>query len=139
VQTQREPPHALAACEAVAATGSATPRLEFRNLGDGSRAALVGSPHVVLTSAQTSFGYQESDTRLAFERFGKILEEAGVSWSDAALVRFYPLSERMAALVRQVRSSFFEAGRPPGASLVLFEGLSSQDAAFAVDAVAVKD
>jgi enamine deaminase RidA (YjgF/YER057c/UK114 family) len=139
VQTQREPPHAVAACEAVAAAGSGTPRLEFRNLGQGARAALVGSSHLVLTSAQTSFGYQEADTRLAFERFGKILDEAGVSWKDSALVRFYPLSERMADQVRQVRSGFFDASRLPAASLALFEGLSSQDAAFAVDAVAVKD
>jgi len=139
VQTQREPPHAMAACEAVASAQTAAARLEFRNLPGGARAALTGSPRVVLTSAQTSFGYQESDTRLAFERFGKILEEGGVSWKDAALVRFYPLSEKMADQVRKVRSGFFDSSKPPGASMVLFEGLSSQDAGFAVDAVAVKD
>jgi len=54
-------------------------------------------------------------------------------------VRFYPLSEKLAEQVRQVRSGFFDSSKPPGASLVLFEGLSSQDAGFAVDAVAVKD
>jgi enamine deaminase RidA (YjgF/YER057c/UK114 family) len=139
VQTQREPPHAVAACEAVAAAGAAAPRLEFRNVGEGARAALVGSAHLVFTSAQTSFGFQETDTRLAFDRFGKTLEEAGVSWKDAALVRFYPLSEKMEEQVGRIRSGLFDASRPPAASLVLFEGLSSQDAAFAVDAVAVKD
>jgi len=139
VQTQREPPQALAACEAVAAVGTGTPRLEFRNLAGGERAALTGAARLIFTSSQTSFGYQESDTRLALERFGKILGEAPVSWKDIAWVRFYPLSQKMGEQVRQLRSGFFDPGNPPAASLVLFEGLSSQDAAFAVDAVAVKD
>jgi hypothetical protein len=44
----------------------------------------------------------------------------------------------MAAQVRKVRGAFFDGARPPAASLLVFEGLPSMDAGFAVDVVAVK-
>jgi enamine deaminase RidA (YjgF/YER057c/UK114 family) len=37
-----------------------------------------------------------------------------------------------------VRLDFFDADRPPAGSMFLFEGLTSMDAGFAVDVVAVK-
>jgi enamine deaminase RidA (YjgF/YER057c/UK114 family) len=56
-----------------------------------------------------------------------------------AFAHYYPLSAGIAEQVRKVRSKFFDDARPPAGSLVLFEGLPSMEAGFAVDLVAVKD
>jgi enamine deaminase RidA (YjgF/YER057c/UK114 family) len=53
-------------------------------------------------------------------------------------VHYYPLAPSIAEQVRKVRSGFFDTGNPPAGTLLLFEGLPSMDAGFAVDAVAVK-
>jgi enamine deaminase RidA (YjgF/YER057c/UK114 family) len=144
VQTQRAPSRALAACEAVARIGSDPGRLRFLG-ADGlpgepgrSEIALVGAPQVVLTGSQVSFGYQEQDGRLAFERLGRELTQAGTSFHDVAFVHFYPLSNGIAGQVRKLNAEFFDRARPPAGTLLLFEGLPSMDAGFAVDAVAVK-
>ena len=145
VQTQRSPGAALAACEAVARLGSdpAAP-LQFLN-PDGlpresgqASVALVNSDEVVLTGAQVSFGYQAPDTQLAFDRLQKELTQAGISPGRVAFADYYPLSLDIAAQVRQIRAGVFDAAHPPAGALLLFEGLPSMDAGFAVDAVAVK-
>jgi enamine deaminase RidA (YjgF/YER057c/UK114 family) len=146
VQTQRGPLQSLAACEAVARlrwnTGT---RLHFlspeglpREPGV-SPIALVAAPRLVFTGTQVSFGYEEKDARLAFDRLRKAMEQAGVSPRDVAYAQYYPLSTGIAGQVRKVRSEFFDAARPPAGTLLLFEGLPSMDAGFAVDVVAVKD
>jgi enamine deaminase RidA (YjgF/YER057c/UK114 family) len=146
VQTQRAPQRAVGACEAVARL-RADPGapLRFLNSEGGlpaepgqSQIALVGAPRVVFTGAQASFGYQERDARLAFERLAKVLEQAGCSTRDAAFVNYYPLSSGIAAQVRALRAQFFDPARPPAGGMLLFEGLPSMDAGFAVDLVAVK-
>lgn len=142
LQTQREPVRAVAGCEAVAAPAdSAGPPLELRNPADADEApvVIVRSAHTLLTGAQTSFGFEERDARLAFERLQKLLEQNGVSPHDVAFARFYPLSQKIADQVRKVRTGFFDPARLPAGSFLLFEGLSSQDAGFAVDVVAAKD
>jgi len=142
LQTQREPIRAMAGCEAVAAPGeSAGPPLEFRNpaVPEGAGVAIVRSAHTLFTGAQTSFGFEERDAQLAFERLQKLLEQNSVSLRDVAFARLYPLSQKIADQVRKVRAGFFEAARMPAGSLLLFEGLASQDAGFAVDVVAAKD
>ncbi len=145
VQTQRSPGSAVAACEAVArlASDPSTP-LQFldpdglpRESGQAS-VALVNSAEVVLTGAQVSFGYQLRETRLAFDRLQKELTQAGTSAGKVAFAGYYPLSLDIASQVRQVRAEVFDAERPPAGTLLLFEGLPSMDAGFAVDAVAVK-
>jgi enamine deaminase RidA (YjgF/YER057c/UK114 family) len=146
VETQRAPVRALVACEAVARLRrDAGGRLLLMN-PEGlprepgeSQIALVSAPHVVLTGSQVSFGYQEEDARLAFERLRKSLEQGGVSAGDVAFAHYYPLSAGIAEQVRRVRSKFFDDERPPAGSLVLFEGLPSMEAGFAVDLVAAKD
>jgi len=157
VQTQRAPMRAVAACEAVArlragpqgrpAGRSAGPPAEPLRLlnPDGlprepgvSPIALVWAPHLVLTGTQSSFGYQLADARLAFDRLRKALEQEGVSPREVAFAHYYPLSGGIAGQVRTVRSEFFDPARPPAATLMLFEGLPSMDAGFAVDVVAVK-
>ena len=146
VQTQREPIHAVTGCEAVAAPReTAGPRLQILNpqepapTADGSQVAVIRAAHTVFTAAQVSFGFEERDARLAFERLQKVLEQASVSPPDVAFVRFYPLSQKIADQVRRVRTGFFAGPRLPAGSLLLFEGLSSLDAGFAVDVVAAKD
>ena len=145
VQTQRSPGSALAACEAVARLSSdpAGP-LQFldpdglpRESGRAS-VALVNSAEVVLTGAQVSFGYQARDTQLAFDRLLKELTQAGISAGNVAFADYYPLSLDIAAQARKLRAEVFDAARPPAGTLLLFEGLPSMDAGFAVDAVAVK-
>jgi len=100
--------------------------------------ALVNSAELILTGTQASFGYQEADSRLAFERLLKELRQAGASAADVAFVHYYPLSGRIAQQVRQLRAGFFNADTPPAGSLATFEGLPSMDAGFALEAVAVK-
>jgi enamine deaminase RidA (YjgF/YER057c/UK114 family) len=137
VQTQRVPSRGLAACEAVARlrwnTGT---RLHFEPAGGEPRSSLVAAKNVVLTGTQVSYGYQEANSRLAFERMQKALEASGVTKHDVAFAHYYPLAESIAEQVRRLRGAFFGA---PAGSLVLFEGLPGMDAGFAVDVVAVKD
>jgi hypothetical protein len=136
VQTQRSPAYAIAACEAVARlrwnTGT---DVHFVPKQGEPHAALVAAPRVILSGTQVSYGYQEADTRLAFERLVKSLESMGVSGRDVAFARYYPLAEPLAAQVRKLRGSFFP---DEPASVVVFEGLPSMDAGFAADVVAVK-
>jgi len=145
VETQRAPAHAVAACEAVARLGSdpgaplrlLTPAGLVEQAGE-SRMALVNAPEVVLTGTQVSFGYQEADSRLAFDRLRKELEQAGSSASKVAYTHYYPLAAGIADQVRRIRTEVFDAAHPPAGSLLLFEGLPSMDAGFGVDVVAVK-
>ena len=142
VQTQRAPSQALAACEAVARLrGNPGQRLILSGSSEpgASAYAQVGAPHVVLTGTQVSFGYEEKDARLAFDRLQKGLEGAGVSARDVAYAHYYPLAPSLAKQVRKVRSEFFDAAHPPAGTLLVFEGLPPMEAGFAVDVVAVKD
>jgi len=137
VQTQRQPAHALAACEAVARvhwnTGTA---VHYIPAEGEHRAVLVNAPHVVFSGTQVSYGYQEADSRLAFERLAKTLESVGVSGRQVAVARYYPLAEVIAAQVRKLRAGFLGT---PANSMLVMEGLPSMDAGFGVDVVAVKE
>ena len=145
VETQRAPAEAIAACEAVVRLSS-DPGAPLRLLnpegpaGEAgqSQIALVNAAEVILTGTQASFGYQEADSRLAFDRLVKELQQAGGSSGNVAFVHFYPLSGRIARQVRQLRAGFFKSNPPPAGSVVTFEGLPSLDAGFALEAVAVK-
>lgn len=146
VQTQRAPGRALAACEAVARLKEdpGTPlrlvNIEGQAPEPGeSHVALVQAPRLVLTGTQNSYGYEEQDSRLAFERLQKVLEQAGASPRDVAFARFYPLASGIATQVRKLRAGFFSNDPPPAGTLLLFEGLPSMDAGFAVDVVAVRN
>jgi enamine deaminase RidA (YjgF/YER057c/UK114 family) len=145
VQTQRTPARSLAACEAVARLrrdiGTRLQLLNPEGLAPeagASQIALVASPNVVFTGTQVSFGYGENDARLAFQRVKKSLEQAGVSTRDVAFTHFYPLAAGIAAQVRRVRGEFFDGALPPASSVLVFEGLPSMGAGFAMDVVAVK-
>ena len=144
VQTQRAPGQAIAACEAVARVGADPGRVRLLGV-DGlppetgrSEIALVGAPHVVFTGSQVSFGYQEQDGRLAFQRLSRELGEAGASLRDVIFAHYYPLSGGIANQVRKLRTELFDSAHPPAGTLLEFEGLPSMDAGFAIDVVAVK-
>jgi enamine deaminase RidA (YjgF/YER057c/UK114 family) len=144
VQPQRTPPRAMAACEAVARL-SADPGPLSMVAASGpetepgqSQTALVRPGRVVLSGTQVSFGFEPGDARLAFERLGKELDQAGSSMRQVAFVGCYPLAQSIAAQVRLARRDVFDRDHPPAGSMFVFEGLTSMDAGFAVDVVAVK-
>ncbi len=145
VQAERAPAQAVSACEAVARLGgSGGPPLAFLDPKGMPRepgmsgVALVSAPRIVLTGTQISFGYQDRDARLAFERLGKSLEQAGASPKDVAFAHYYPLSLGLAGQVSKIGGEFFSGDHPPAGTVLTFEGLPSMDAGFAVDVVAVK-
>jgi enamine deaminase RidA (YjgF/YER057c/UK114 family) len=102
-----------------------------------SQIAVVGPVRLALTGTQLAFGLTEADARLAFQRLGKTLEQAGAGFSEAAVWNIYPLSGYFAELSAKVGAEFCDAARPPAGAIVPVEGLASMDAAFALDAVAV--
>lgn len=131
VQAQRVPTRGMAVCEAVAGLRAAQPVAARQ-----AQIGVVTAPRVVLSGTQVSFGYEESDARLALGRLGKALEPAGVNLHDVAFAHFYPLSQKIEDQIRAVWPEFFDAAHPPAVSLLQIEGLSSLDAGFAVDVVA---
>jgi hypothetical protein len=147
IQSQRSPVHARVACEAVArlaANANPGPRFTVKSPENLPRQpgistiALVASSRVIFTGTQLSFGFEEKDARLAFERIGKELKQSGASLEDAAFVDFYPLASQIAAQILKVGADSFDPAHPPAGSLELVEGLSSMNAGFAMDVVAVK-
>jgi enamine deaminase RidA (YjgF/YER057c/UK114 family) len=145
VQAQRSPVRAVAACEAVARlrhnTGVAIVFLNpegLPQLAGEPQVALVGAHTAVLTGSQVSFGFEEKDARLAFERLQKVLEQSGTSPRLVAFGHYYVLATGIAEQVRKVRAEFF-GGKPPAGSMLLFEGLPSLDAGFAMDVLAAKE
>lgn len=146
VQAQRAPSQAICECEAVARLAQPPAgAVEMRNPADLPRAnqgysqlALVGAPRLIFSGTQASFGFQDGDARLAFERLQKAVEQAGGSLKQAVFSGFYPLSLSIAGQIRKVRGEFYNQEQPPAATMLLFEGLPSMDAGFAVDVIAVK-
>lgn len=144
VQLLRGLGRGLVECEAVARLSAppASP-LEFVN-PEGlpqspaySQVALVGPGKVVITGSQLAFHSQEEDVRLAFQRLKNTVEQAGGSIGKVAMSNFYPLSQPIAEKIRAVRFDFYDKAKPPASTLVVFEGLPSMDASFAVEVVAV--
>lgn len=141
VQTERAPSRGMAACEAVARLrGKSGTPLHFiaspRPDDEVPAAALVSASHLVLTGSQVSFGFEDKDARLAFERLKRAVEQTGGSLRDVAFAHYYPLAYRIESQVRGVRGDFF--GRIPAGSSLIFESLPSMDAGFAVDVVALR-
>jgi enamine deaminase RidA (YjgF/YER057c/UK114 family) len=145
VQVQRAPARAIAECEGVTRlrTKPQQPVVLLNPEGlpkspNYSQAVLVSAPRLIFTGSQMAFRFQESDARLAFERLAKTLEEAGLSSRDVIFASAYPLSASVGELVRKVRFDFFDKSRPPGSTMLPFEGLPSMDASFGIDVVAVQ-
>ena len=92
---------------------------------------------VALTGMQLAFGREPADVRLAFERLGRTLESVGASTKTVVMSNVYPLTGSATEAVRKVRTEFWDGAKPPASTLLLFEGLSSQDASFGIDVIAV--
>jgi len=135
IQTERAPQRAMAACEATTGVREA----RDASAGEHRPFAIVGTPRVVFTGTQVSFGSEPQDIRLALNRLAKSLEPLGASLSDTAFVHVYPVSRRIEDQVRRQLPALFNPGHPSALSFLEFEGLSSADAGFAVDLVAAKE
>ncbi|MEO5922647.1 MAG: hypothetical protein ABIR70_02370 [Bryobacteraceae bacterium] len=102
----------------------------------GSRAACeaiaqggpVQSAKLVFAAAQLTFGEEEADLALAFDRLDKALEPQGIHRSDAVLVNAYATSRAVADKARALAA-------PTPRSAVFIEGLPSQDATLSVEAI----
>jgi hypothetical protein len=110
VQATRYTLGSRASCEAIAQNGP------------------VQSPRLIFAGAQLTFGEQDSDLALAFDRLDKALEPMNVKRSDAVFVNTYSTTRAIADKARKL------AAQAPGSS-VFIEGLPSQDATLAVEAV----
>lgn len=102
-----------------------------------SQVALVNAPKVVITGTQLAFNSRDADIRLAFERLGKSVDEAGGSLKNTVMTGYYPLTQSTMDKIRQVRFEFLDKGKPPASTMLLFEGLPSMDASFGVEVIAL--
>ncbi|HYO80298.1 MAG TPA: RidA family protein, partial [Bryobacteraceae bacterium] len=140
VQLRRDSTGDFVECESVASLESPpsdSPQLLGSIKGRYSQVAVVGPGLLVLTGVQLGFGAEASDIRLAFERLKRTLEGIRASPDTVVFSNIYPLSNGAAEQIRKTRLEFWNADRPPASTLLLFEGLSSPDATFGIEAVAV--
>ncbi|HEU0122819.1 MAG TPA: RidA family protein [Bryobacteraceae bacterium] len=144
VQAQRLHDKALAECEAVVrlrkrpSEGLAMLNPPEMNPSPMySKGALIGSEKLVLTGAQLAFHQDEKDVHLAFQRIAKALESANSSMKLVAFSSLYSLSNPITAKIRAARFDYYDKAKPPASTLLLFEGLPSMDASFAIELVAV--
>jgi enamine deaminase RidA (YjgF/YER057c/UK114 family) len=142
VQMQREPALPPAECEGVARL-QAPQREPVRFLNppsdspDASQTVLVSAPKIVISGTQLAFHDQASDIRLAFERLGKALDPLGADLKGVVMTHLYSLSRSTAERVKAVRLEYYDKTHPPATTMLLFEGLPSLDASFAVDVIAL--
>jgi len=122
VQPQRATLDSGVSCEAVARLVAPQPS---------------GAGKLVFTGAQLAFGDTAADAKLAFERLGKTLAQAGAGYNQVVHLCVYSLSRSTAEVAVRAGREFFDRARPPALTVVSVEGLPSLDASFAVDAEAV--
>jgi enamine deaminase RidA (YjgF/YER057c/UK114 family) len=144
VQVQRSPSRAVVECEAVARLrqplAESVRMVNPQGLPSSpnySQLAVISAPKVVFTGLSVSYGYQDADARLAFQRLDRVLKEAGASIKNVAMSSVYPLSASLGEQVRKIRFDFYDKARPPASTMLPFEGLPAMEAGFAVEVVAV--
>lgn len=143
VQLQRGPLRPVAECEAVARLSSPIDaQVKLANppgltpSANYSHVALVNSRRLVLTGEQMAFGSQDADVKLAFDRLGRVLNAANVSYKDVFFTSYYPLTTSVQEKIRAQRFGYLDKSRPPASTMILFEGLPSADASFAMNVIA---
>lgn len=140
VQTQRLPSEMFEECEAVAYAAAApdTP-IQFKDglPGSFSKVAIVGPQKVALSGLQLAFRNDDEDVRRAFTRLSKALEGVGAKLGDTVFTNFYPVTRSVADRARKLRFEFYNSANPPASTLLLFEGLPSNDAILGMEAIAV--
>ena len=144
VQAERLHDKALAECEAVARLrkkpAGALVMLNPPEMNPSpmySKGALIGSDQIILTGTQMAFHGEDKDVQLAFQRMAKVLESAHSSMKHVAFSSLFSLSNTITAKIRATRFDHYDKARPPASTLLLFEGLPSMDATFAIELVAV--
>jgi enamine deaminase RidA (YjgF/YER057c/UK114 family) len=131
VQPKRAHATSTAACEGVAKLEKPVDAVAFLRDGDDVVAAATSAPTVALTGTLVSYGYEDRNAHLVFERMNKVLEPVHASWKTIVDVRFYPLAASIVKQIGRVRDQFVDRAKPPAISMVPIE------ASFAMDAVAV--
>jgi len=144
VQAQRLHDRGLAECEAVirlrTKPAGALTMLNPPEMNPSpaySKGALIGSDKLILTGTQLAFHNEDKDVHLAFQRIAKVLEGAHSSMKLVAFSSLYSLTNAMTAQIRAARFDYYDKAKPPASTLLLFEGLPSMDASFAIELVAV--
>lgn len=141
VQLQRSSLDNGASCEAVTeapAKPSKSLQLVGSENGSDSQIAIVApQAKLAITGTQLAFRQQDGDVRLALGRLGKALESVGANYKQVAFTHFYPLTRGSADRLRRIRFEYLPKDHPPANTMLLFEGLPSNDAAFGVDVIAV--
>jgi len=112
VQTVRAPLRTEATCEAVTRGGD------------------VKAAKLAFTGTRIAIGADEKAAATAFQRLDRDLAEAGAGQGSIVATGIYPLLDRIGEMARGLR------GKAGAVTVVPFEGVSTLDAAFAVDAVA---
>lgn len=143
VQLQRGPLRPVAECEAVSRlTSPMEAQVRLTNpsgltpSANYSHVAMVNSRRLVLTGEQLAFGAQDADVKLAFDRLGRVLNAANVSYKDVFFTSYYPLTTSVQEKIRAQRFGYLDKSRPPASTMILFEGLPSSDASFGMNVIA---
>ena len=144
VQLQRVTGPSLTECEGVGrlVTAPATP-VEFSNPEGLAKSSVytqvvkVNAPKVVFTTTQQSFGLDAAAMRLMMDRLKKMLDSANATFDQVAIAYIYSLTGPATEQFRAVRGSYYNAQSPPASTLLVFEGLPSNDATIGVDLVAI--
>ncbi len=144
VQLQRVTGPSLTECEGVGrlATPPATPVEFFNPEGLAKSPAYthvvkVNAPKIVFTTTQQSFGLDQDAMRLMMDRLKKMLDSAHAGFDQVAAAYIYSLTGPATEQFRAVRGSYYNAKTPPASTLLVFEGLPSNDATIGVDLVAI--
>jgi enamine deaminase RidA (YjgF/YER057c/UK114 family) len=137
VQPRREHASSTVSCEGIAKLAAPVSGVAMVKDGDNVVGAAVSVPTVALTGTLVSYGFEDRNARLAFDRMNKVLEPVKASWKSVVEVRFYPLAPSIVKQIARVRDEFLDHGHPPAISMAPIEGLPSIDASFAMDAIAV--
>jgi enamine deaminase RidA (YjgF/YER057c/UK114 family) len=140
VQLRRDSMGDFVECEAVAAlvkAPSTNPAFVDIQPNGYAQAVLSGPASLAFTGIQLAFGREDTDARLAFDRLNRTLESVNASTKSVIMSSGYPLSQSALDRVRKTRVEFYDKSNPPASTMLLFEGLSSGDAAFGLDVIAV--
>lgn len=143
VQLQRATGPSLAECEAVARLNTApTAAVEHLNpeglekSPNYTQVTRVRGGKLVFTTTQQAFGSEPADFRLALQRLAKMLESQQAGITQVVMAHGYALSTKAIEGYRGVRMEFYEKGRPPASTLLIYEGLPSSEARFGLDVIA---
>lgn len=144
VQLSRAAARGIAECEATGRIKQAPARTPQVLNPEGltanpnySQVTLVGPVNLVVTGAKLGFRDDEADAKLVFQRVEKDLDQAHSSLKRTVSAHFYPLYPSIVERIRSVRGQYLEMSAPPASTLLVFEGLPSMDALWAMDVIAV--